>query len=1543
MSDLKIQGEVSLDTSNADAAFARVEQTAGKMARGVQQQADKAGDSVKGIGDGADQAAQKLDRGSKSIIASIQRTTAIMEAGERGTVKYYEALAAQRGVSVDALRPYLNQLAEVQRRQEDASRGLVNMGMSAAQTAAALRGVPAQFTDIVTSLSSGQAPLTVLLQQGGQLKDVFGGVGPAARALGGYVAGLINPVTLLGGSLAALAVAYNQGASEAQEFQRAIIKSGNAAGTTADELQSIAEAGSKVVGTQAQFAATLAALVSSGRISADVMAEVSTAIVTMSSSGGASVEQLTKEFESLGKEPAKAIEKLNEQYHFLSAATYRQIKALEDQGRADEAATLAAKTYAAEVQKRGEDITKTLGYLEQAWRLVKIGAGEAWDTMLGVGRPDTKQSLLDGMEAKLRSMQSLRAFNESLFGSSGKSLPEQQLEQSIAQMRNTMFQETAGARRSRALRLIDEEGREAAKSLEQQRAGLRTNAEKLEAELAAHAERVRKIRAGATKRELDDPTSEVSKLLAPARLAQDEARIREQYADKTPKTRTPKGLDEGQKALEKYRQTLLEAIGADAGVLPTYAADIKAIYEGWVLSGQGVTLYQKAIEAYAAKQPAVVAAKRAEAEAQREIDRANKASYESWARQSEAEIRAAANSANNVQERVRALADESEAIIRARALNISLAEALEDVRIARLADAAAAATARGDIEVAYELEREIAARKELAKLTDEKKGRDSVDDLIRRTMQTSIGTDFAAGFDKASQSLGVFVGQFDKLIDLQKNYAAMQGETSLTEAERAAALARNSRQQLSAYASLTGAAKGFFGEHTAGYKALTTAEQVLRATELAGSLARITQIGAEASASAVLGVINQAKGDPYSAIPRMAAMAAIMAGLGYAVSGGFGSSGSFAATNTGTGTVLGDSAAQSESITKGLDALKDVDTLTMRYSAQMLDSLRSIESNIGGLAALLVQSGGLSASAAGVQTGFKRDGLGNAIASGYDMTSAVLGSIPVIGGVLSGLNGAVGKLVSGLFGTKTSIKGQGIFAGAQSLEEILAGGFDASYYTDIEKKRKTFGITTSKRLSTIYSDADAQLEDQVTKIFGSFADSIIAASGPLGLSLDDVKAKLNGFVVSIGRIDLKGLSGEQISERLTAVFSAAGDSIASAAISGLTPFQKVGEGYFETVIRVASGLEEARASLIRLGVTAIDYTKITDKQGDVAAELARDSIKAVEGMSGIADIISAIDGSASEITEAYQSLTDVRLSFRLLGLDADSVSFSLLQGAGGLQSLVDSVAAFEGGFLSEAEKVSISAAKLSKQFSNLGMSLPASASGFVSLVKGIDTSTDAGQLLLGQVLSLSGAFGDLLDALADVGSGIESEIERIKGLTGSTGAQSFAELQASFAINTAKARAGDQAAIDLLPDLSKSLLKAAEATAQSSIDVATIQAQTLASLEETLKAIKNPTNYVPGFASGGSFGGGWRVVGENGPELEATGPSRIFDASETARILRGEDGGTAAEIRAMRAELSAYREEQRIGMTTVAANTGRTARTLDSVTRDGTAINTVAV
>ena len=100
-----------------------------------------------------------------------------------------------------------------------------------------MRGVPAQITDIVVGLQGGQAPMTVLLQQGGQLKDMFGGIVPAVRALGTTALGLVNPFTVAGGVAAMLALAYKQGSAEADEFRRAIVMSGNAAGTSVGRLR----------------------------------------------------------------------------------------------------------------------------------------------------------------------------------------------------------------------------------------------------------------------------------------------------------------------------------------------------------------------------------------------------------------------------------------------------------------------------------------------------------------------------------------------------------------------------------------------------------------------------------------------------------------------------------------------------------------------------------------------------------------------------------------------------------------------------------------------------------------------------------------------------------------------------------------------------------------------------------------------------------------------------------------------------------------------------------------------------------------------------------------------------------------------------------------------------------------------------------------------------------------------------------------------------------------------------------------------------------
>lgn len=51
-----------------------------------------------------------------------------------------------------------------------------------------------------------------------------------------------------------------------------------------------------------------------------------------------------------------------------------------------------------------------------------------------------------------------------------------------------------------------------------------------------------------------------------------------------------------------------------------------------------------------------------------------------------------------------------------------------------------------------------------------------------------------------------------------------------------------------------------------------------------------------------------------------------------------------------------------------------------------------------------------------------------------------------------------------------------------------------------------------------------------------------------------------------------------------------------------------------------------------------------------------------------------------------------------------------------------------------------------------------------------------------------------------------------------------------------------------------------------------------------------------GFASGGDFPGGIRLVGEQGPELELTGASRIFSANQTQEILSGRRNGMTNNI-----------------------------------------------
>lgn len=279
-----------------------------------------------------------------------------------------------------------------------------NIGVSAKQTAAALRGVPAQFTDIITSLQGGQAPLTVFLQQGGQLKDMFGGAGAAAKALGGYVVGLINPFTVAAAAGVALAVAYKQGSAEADAYTKSIALTGNAAGVTAAQLQGMASRVSDVVGTQAKAADVLAQLVGTGNVAKAALEQQAATAIRLERNVGIAVKDTVKEFAELGKEPVEAAKKLNERYNYLTAAVYEQIKSLKEQGKTQEAVAVSQAAYERAMSNVADTVQARLGTLERGWLAISDAAKKGWDAMLGIGRQATAAQQLDADAARIKQL-----------------------------------------------------------------------------------------------------------------------------------------------------------------------------------------------------------------------------------------------------------------------------------------------------------------------------------------------------------------------------------------------------------------------------------------------------------------------------------------------------------------------------------------------------------------------------------------------------------------------------------------------------------------------------------------------------------------------------------------------------------------------------------------------------------------------------------------------------------------------------------------------------------------------------------------------------------------------------------------------------------------------------------------------------------------------------------------------------------------------------------------------------------------------------------
>jgi lambda family phage tail tape measure protein len=372
----------------------RVQPALNKAGAGMEKMGKDAEKATKSIEDEADELEKLLGQ-----IDPVVRRLGELDKQEQDLAKHRKAGKLDTA-TYDEYQAKINQARTGLTKFDDS---LTRTGNTAKQTAAALRGVPAQFTDIFTSIAAGQPISMVALQQGGQLKDMFGGIGPAAKALGGYVLGLVNPLTVAAAAVGTLGLAYYQGAQEADAFRMSLVTTGNGAGTTALALAGMATTISATVGTTGKAAETLALLASNGKIASSSFEQIATAAISFESATGKAVSATVAEFASLADDPVKALATLNEKYNFLTASVYEQVRAAQEMGEKEAAAAIAQETYAKALEARAKTIKESLGTIEAAWNGITGAAKSGWDAMLGVGRQqsldeqiaNTKQLLED--------------------------------------------------------------------------------------------------------------------------------------------------------------------------------------------------------------------------------------------------------------------------------------------------------------------------------------------------------------------------------------------------------------------------------------------------------------------------------------------------------------------------------------------------------------------------------------------------------------------------------------------------------------------------------------------------------------------------------------------------------------------------------------------------------------------------------------------------------------------------------------------------------------------------------------------------------------------------------------------------------------------------------------------------------------------------------------------------------------------------------------------------------------------------------------------
>lgn len=313
---------------------------------------------------------EKAAKSGAAFLASLEDQA---NAIGKTRIELLEMKAAQLGVSAQAA-PFIQQL-----KAQEKQMGLA--GLTAGQYSQAMRMLPAQITDVVTSLASGMPIWLVAIQQGGQIKDSFGGISNTFKVLMSYLTPARILIGGVVGTVAALAKAGYDAYDSQRTLQKALIMTGGYAGSSATEIKSLVNeiAGSAAVATSGQIMEVATAVAKTGKFTKDELKAITKATADWVATTGESTEKVIGYFEKIAKDPIKGLAELNESFNFLDKGQLTHIATLEKTKGKVEAVEYATELFAKTMKDRSDEIAESATPLEKMWIDIKQWASEAWE------------------------------------------------------------------------------------------------------------------------------------------------------------------------------------------------------------------------------------------------------------------------------------------------------------------------------------------------------------------------------------------------------------------------------------------------------------------------------------------------------------------------------------------------------------------------------------------------------------------------------------------------------------------------------------------------------------------------------------------------------------------------------------------------------------------------------------------------------------------------------------------------------------------------------------------------------------------------------------------------------------------------------------------------------------------------------------------------------------------------------------------------------------------------------------------------------------